>query len=238
LLEREVEEHKANIKAREKLGYQIADQMGLVQGSDVDETHENISQAVREHEEAFRALKEKHRQDLDLQRRKSSDARNQVRQSKQKLDDWRTSEQEQREQLHQLTKALQRGASVSSEQLERDKMALKDAEDSQKKYRQETEQLKNDIRQKAKDEASIKAKKEDVDEELSNMVSQQDAITRLNTLRDQTNSKQAQVDEDFDQIQAKVQSHSNGRTAVSSADDIEQVRAYGPTVVTSLGVAG
>ena len=193
---------------------------------------------MQKHEEAFWTLKEKHRHDLDLQRRKSSDARNQVRQSKQKLDDLRTREQQEREQLHQLTKALQRGAIVSSEQLERDKVALKDAEDSQKKYRQETDQLKNEIRQMAKDEKSIKDKKEDVDEELSNMVSQQDAITRLNTLRDQLDSKQAQVDEDFHQIQAQLQGYSNSRIAVSSADDVEQVRAYNSTVVTSLVAAG
>lgn len=235
MLEREVEEHNANIMAREKRANQIAEQMGLVRGSDVDETHENISRAVREHEEAFRLLKEKHRQELDVQRRKSSDARNQVRQSEQKLDELRTREQQEREQLHQLTKALQRGASVSSEQLERDKMALKDAEDSQKIYRQETKRLTDEIREKAKDEASIKAKKEDVDEELSNMVSQQDAITRLNTLRDQMNSKQAQVDEDFDQIQAKVQGHSNGRTAVSSADDVERVHAHSNCSMIYLG---
>lgn len=224
LLEREVEEHKANIKAREKRSHEIAEKMGLVQCSDVDETHENISRAVQEREEALRALKEKHRHDLDLQRRKSSDVRNQLRQSEQKLDELRTTDHQEREQLQQLTKALQRGESVSSEQLERDKLALKHAEDSQKKYRQETEQLKNEIGQKSKDEASIKAKKEDLDDELSNMVSQQDAITRLNTLRDQTNSKQAQVDEDFDQIEAEVQGHSSGRTAVASADDVEQVR--------------
>jgi peptidoglycan hydrolase CwlO-like protein len=95
--------------------------------------------------------------------------------------------------------------------------------------------LTDEIREKAKDEASIKAKKEDVDEELSNMVSQQDAITRLNTLRDQMNSKQAQVDEDFDQIQAKVQGHSNGRTAVSSADDVERVHAHSNCSMIYLG---
>ena len=225
LLEREVEEHRTNVKAREERVYDIAEQMGLTQGSNVDETHESIIEAMQTREEAFRKLKEKHRHELDLQRRKLSDARNHLRQLEEKLDNVRTTEHREREQLQQLTKILQRGDSISSEQLQRDKIALKDAEDEQKKCRQETEQLKNEIRQKAKDEASIKTKKEDLDEELSNMVSQQDAITKLNTLRDQTKSKQAQVDSAFDQIEAEVQGHSNGRTATSSPDDVENVRA-------------
>jgi DNA repair exonuclease SbcCD ATPase subunit len=219
-----VEEHKINIKARETRAHEIAEQMRLAQGSDVDETHENINQAVREHEGALRELKEKHRHDLDLQRRKLSDARNDLSQSEEKLKNLRVTEQRDREQLQQLTKGLQRGDYMTGDQLERDKLALKDAEESQKKYRQETEQLKNEIRRKAKDEASIKAKKEDLDEELSNMVSQQDAITKLHTLRDQTNSKQAQVDEAFDKIEAEVHGHSDGRRIGSSADDVEQVR--------------
>lgn len=223
LLEREVEEHELNIKTMQKRTHEIAEQMGLTQCSDLDETHENISRAMQDREETFQKLKEQHRRDLDLQRRKLSDVRNQLRQSEEKLDGLRATEQRDREQLQQLTKALQRGESVSSEQLQRDKLALKDAEDSQKRYRQETDELRNEIRQKEMDEKSIKDQKEDLDEELSNMVSQQDAITKLNTLRDQTSSKQAQVDEALNQIEAQLQGHSNGRTDVSSLDNVETV---------------
>lgn len=222
LLEREVEEHKTNVKTRQQRVSEIAQELGMANGSDVDETQDNISHTVLEKEQKLRSLKEKHRRELDVQRRKLSDARNELSQAEEKLKNLRMSEGRDRQQLQELTRNLEHSESLTEDQLDRDKDNLKGAEDQQKKYRQETEQLKQDIRKKAKDEASIKAKKEDLDEEMSNMVSQQDAIRKLDTKREQHNSKRTQVDEAFDKIEAEVRGLSPDRRVGSSEDDVDE----------------
>ena len=221
LLEREVEEHKNNIKLRERRVNDIAQELGVPVTADVDDTQSRIDASVREHEESLRSTKDKHRRELDSQRRKLSDARNRLSQSEEKLENQRLTQGRDKEELQQTTKTLQRNQTRSRDEVERDKAVLKDHEEDQKNLRQKTEQFKSEIREKQRDEASIKARKEDLDEEMSNIVSQTDAISKHTNLKKQHEEKTEQIEDAFEHIKGEARPLA-GRRRLDSEEEVAE----------------